>query len=488
MLASLTFLLVAPSRPTLTVPSAVAIHGEMFERALDNLLQINTLPFHAGQFPKSGLLPSEGRFYRAGGDYQEPWTRDATVNSWNAGSLLEPDVAQNTLFAVLGRDEKGQAIVQRDNQWWDKVIWVTGAWNHYLTTGDRKFLTTAYGVSSRLLAAMHAERFDKEFGLYQGPSFFNDGIAGYPAPPASPTDAQGSTFVLDYRGTDKLMTLSTNCLYVAAYENAAKMADALGEPGAATYRANAVALKRSINRRLWMPSEGRYGYLLHGDGALRGKLDSTEEGCGLAFAILFDVASPKQAKSILSRTHIDPKGITDTYPHYPRYSDAHPGRHNVVVWPMIQGLWARAATKLHDTNAFTTQMNDLAHLAESSKGNFYEIYDSKTGAVEGGWQSGIHFNSVPNQTWSATAYLSMVLNGIFGMRFDPKGLRFEPLVPNGWSGAKLSGIAYRGATLDLTVKGTGTRLASVKLDGITLNGGHVASNLQGRHTIELSVK
>lgn len=485
MLASLLFFAVAAStRPTLAAPPAVAIHGAMFEKALDNLLDINTLAFHAGQFPQSGLLPNEGRFYRAGGDYQEPWTRDAAINSWNAGSLLEPDVAQNTLFAVLGRDEKGQPIVQRDNQWWDKVVWVTGAWNHYLTTGDRKFLVTAYGVTSRLLAAMHEERFNKKFGLYQGPSFFNDGIAGYPAPPASPTDAAGSTFVLDYKGADQLMTLSTNCLYVAAYETAAKMAEALREPGAAQYRSAATMLKRNINRHLWMPREGRYGYLLHGDG----KLDPTEEGCGLSFAILFDVASPRQAKSVLAHTHMEPKGITDTYPHYPRYSDSHPGRHNVVVWPMIQGMWARAAAKLRDTNAFATQLNDLAELAESSQGNFYEIYDSKSGAVEGGWQSGIHFNSVPNQTWSATAYLSMVFNGIFGMRFEPNGLHFEPLVPSGWSGARLTGIAYRGATLDLVVHGTGTRLRSMKLDGARLAEGRIPSTLRGKHTVELTVR
>lgn len=492
--ASILTLLIASTviHPMLKLPSEspVVFHQEAFTKAMENLLQINTVPYDPKQFDRSGLLHGQpGKFIRAGGGYDEPWTRDAAINSWNAASLIEPDIARNTLYSVLDKNSGGLPIVQRDNQWWDKVIWTLGAWNHYVTTGDREFLETGYGVTTRLLAAMHKERFDAEFGLYQGPSFFNDGIAGYPEPPA-PADDSGSSFVLDHPGTDKIMALSTNCLYLQAYRTTALMAKELGRPHAEAdeFTKSAEDLKKAINHHMWIPSAGLYGYLIHGTGPERGKLDPSEEGTGLSFAVLFDVASKAQAKSIIERTHIEPRGITDVYPCFPRYAKTPPGRHNVVVWPMVQGMWARAAVHLGALEVFDREMKNLATLALATKGNFYEIYDSKTGAPEEGWQVGGRFiNSQPHQTWSATAYLSMVMNGVFGLRFEPTGLHFEPTVPTGWSGATLSGIQYRGATLEFHVSGMGTKLKSVNMDGKALPGRLVPPTLTGDHTIELVV-
>lgn len=491
MLLALTLgLALAPKAPVLILPerSPAAIHQQAFRFATKNLFEINTIPYDLKRYDRSGLLGGKpGWFIRAGGDYQEPWTRDAAINSWNAASLMEPDIARNTLFAVLEKDAQGRPIVQPDNQWWDKVVWILGAWNHYATTGDRAFLETSYGVATRLLATMRERHFDREFGLFQGPSFFNDGIAGYPAPPA-PANDTGSTFVLDHPGTDKLMALSTNCLYVEGYRTAAKMARELHRDGgeASQFDGEAEALRKTIDRRFWLPTKGRYGYFIHGVGPKRGTLDESQEGTGLSFAVLFDIASRERQRSILRNTHLEPHGIVDVYPHFERYSDDHPGRHNVTVWPMIQGLWARAATKRRDAKLFDREMTTLAKLALGSKGNFYEIYDSKSGAVEGGWQSGIHFGSVPNQTWSATAYLSMVTNGVFGMRFEPSGLRFEPLVPDGWNGARLEGIRYREADLDIRIVGTGGRLVAVRLDGQIVD--RLPASLSGPHSVELTVR
>ena len=89
---------------------------------------------------------------------------------------------RNTLWAVCERLPNGRLIVQRDNQWWDKLIWVTAAWNHFATTGDREFLAAAYEATEESLTEMSQTHFDQEYGLFQGPSHLADGIAGYPAP------------------------------------------------------------------------------------------------------------------------------------------------------------------------------------------------------------------------------------------------------------------------------------------------------------------
>lgn len=470
----------APQSPTLRFdrPETQAKLVPAFESALDNLLRINTVPFDPMVYNQTGKMRGK-TFVRAGGGYQQPWTRDAAINSWNAASLFCPEVARDTLWSVTAPSAQGP-VVQRDNQWWDKVVWIVGAWNHYRVTGDREFLSEGYPVASRLLEEMRSTRFNASYGFFQGPSFFNDGIAGYPSPPADPED-KGSSFVLDHPGTDRLMALSTNCLYVGAYRAAAEMAGELGSDGKKWDRL-ADELRSSINRRLWIPKKGMYGYLVHGDG----RLDESEEGSGIAFAALFGVADAKRSRSILRKAHVEPFGITDVYPHFPRFSDAKPGRHNAIVWPMVQGMWARAAVKVSEVESFRRETENLAKLVAGSGGRFFEIYNAKTGKVDGGWQNGHAWGSEPDQTWSATAYLSMVTNGLFGMRFEPDDLRFRPTVPPSWGGASLSGLRYRKATLDLRLIGSGTRVGSVLLDGRRVD--RVAGDLTGRHTVEIVVR
>jgi len=56
-------------------------------------------------------------------------TRDASINAWNGASLILPDVARNTLLSVLDRTDGGVRI---GGQYWDCIVWTTGAWHHYL--------------------------------------------------------------------------------------------------------------------------------------------------------------------------------------------------------------------------------------------------------------------------------------------------------------------------------------------------------------------
>ncbi|RYG70021.1 hypothetical protein EON80_08690, partial [bacterium] len=105
--------------------------GKAYQGALDNLLRVNTVTDTNKRHNKAGLMSPDARFIKAGGGYDEPWTRDASINSWNAASLLEPTVARNTLWAVCQKQADGSVVLQRDDQWWDKVIWITAAWNHF---------------------------------------------------------------------------------------------------------------------------------------------------------------------------------------------------------------------------------------------------------------------------------------------------------------------------------------------------------------------
>lgn len=476
-----------PGRPRIEFGgsrSTEALLGGAYRAALDNLLDINTVAYDPAEYNQTGLMTDPpGVFIRAGGGYEQPWTRDASVNSWNAASLLSPDVARNTLWSVCRRQDDGTLIVQQDNQWWDQVIWVIAARNHHLTTGDHAFATDAYQAALTTLRLGRERHFNEEYGLFEGPAFMQDGIAGYPSPPYDPEN--GSSFVLDHPDTDTMMCLSTNCLHHAAYLACADLADAQGDRSVAgELRATAARLRTAIDTRLWRPEADSYGYFVHGAGERVGQLEPHQEGNGLAFAVLCGVASPAQTRALLRTTHRQPRGVVNVYPHFARFDDERPGRHNVIVWPMMVGMWGHAAAVGGRTDLFARAVLDIAGL-QRPDGHFWEIHNARTGAVDGGWQNERQWESQPDQTWSATAYLRLIHQGLFGLRFERDGLRFTPSLPEGWGPVTLRDLAYRDMTLDITLTGSGSRIASAKVDG--RRAGAVPAGLRGRHQVRIEL-
>ncbi|OON73048.1 hypothetical protein B1H18_28110 [Streptomyces tsukubensis] len=452
--------------------------------ALTNLFDVNTVPYDPATYDRTGLMSDPpGVFIRAGGGYEQPWTRDASVNTWNAASSLSPGPARNTLWSVVDRQDDGSLIVLQDNQWWDQIIWAVAAWHHYRVTGDRAFLTDAYATAVHTLRRNRAEHYNARYGLFEGPAFMQDGIAGYPSPPYDPDN--DSSFVLDHPDTDKLMSLSTNCLYHAGYLACAAMAEEKGERReAAKLRAEAARLRRTVNARLWRPEAGTYGYFLHGIGERVGRLEPYEEAGGLALAVLCGVASPAHTRSVLARTHREPHGVVNVWPHFPRFDDAHPGRHNVTVWPMVVAMWGHAAAAGGRTDLLAEALKDVAGLV-AGDGHFWELYNARSGAPDGGWQVGHAWDSQPDQTWSATGCLRMIHRGLFGIRHERTGLRLTPSLPSGWGPVTLRGFPYRRAVLDITLEGAGRRVTSATMDGHRLR--TVPADLRGRHRIRVEL-
>jgi glycogen debranching enzyme len=428
----------------------------VFDAALRNLMEINTVRYDPAVYNRTGLLPEEGCFIRAGDAYEQPWTRDTAINCWNAASLLTPEAARNTLWSVCERTQQGRLIVQRDYQWWDKVIWVRGAWEHFSVTGDREFLAPAREAATETLAEKEAERFNSEYGLFMGPAVMADGIAGYPVPPAS---ADGhADFVLEYPESHRLMCLSTNCTYFDAYQCLAGMAEEMGEDSG-PWRKKAAALAAAINRHLWRPETGTYGYFIHGTGSLVGRLNEHQEGLGLALAVLTGVADSSRTAQLMKNVHIQPKGIVPVWPHFEGFHDGYPGRHNVMCWPMIGGFWAEAAMRGGWPDLFYHEMMNLAANVTANNGEFFELYDSVTGAIHGGYQPvGPHgrlYNSCHHQTWSATAFLRMIFRVLLGMRFTVGRMQLEPMLPPEITAVELRNLPWRGSRVRITVSDGG---------------------------------
>jgi glycogen debranching enzyme len=423
----------------------------------------------------------------AGGDYGGEWTRDIAINSWNAASLLRPKVAEKSLWSVtIHRDTIG-------HQFWDKIIWAIAAYNYYLVNGDKLFLANAYTCSANTMKQLEQTTFDEKYGLFMGGSVFNDGIAAYPEPIYEPGNFSGS--VLDHKNSFKIKCLSTNCVYRGAYLALAQMSQILkmDKEVSATYQRKADNIKLNILKYLYNSDKNTFGYLIDQNG----KAQQYQEGLGISFAVIFGVIDGEKANQLISKTVVSKFGITSITPDFPRYSKEMPGRHNNIIWPMVNGFYAKAAIISGSYPSFTHELFGLTHLAlDADKGDydFREIYNPMTGKPDGGYQAwgaehpNYHWESCKLQTWSATAYISMVLNGLFGMNFTEKSLSFNPFLPKEIGSVDLKDLVYRDSNLNISIKGNGNTITSFKLDGKTQTKYWIASTLMGKHTISIEVQ
>jgi len=468
------------------LPSLHSSHSQLsmaFRVAMGDMLS-NIYPFRDGQ------LEEETPCLTAGLSYPTLWTRDNSVNTWHAAGLLLPEVSYDSLRAVLTLDEErgGWRI---GGQYWDAIVWAQGAWAYYLHQGKLRFLSESLEIIERSLLYMEECEFDPEQGLFRGPAFFQDGISGYPDDcsemfnfgsdvrdwvKANPHQAVRTGFGIPW------FALSTNCLYVGAYQVVQAMRAELGLKASPRAAKKEAELKAAIQARFWNEARGSFDYLL----LPGGRRCQHQEGGGLAFALLFDIPTAAQKAAIFDNVFIAPAGIPCLWPTFPRYANHHKtdqlnfygqchgaehfGRHSGTVWPQIQSLWARAALYEGHTAHFEKEFWQLLKVAVRD-GQFTEIFHPNTGEEYGGLQEHyenshiVEWSSVPKTTWGSTGFISLVHMGLLGMRYSVEGIRFEPYLPKGIGDVTLRNISYRGANLTVSVSGQGRSIQSCQING-----------------------
>ncbi|HEY3444534.1 MAG TPA: amylo-alpha-1,6-glucosidase [Paludibaculum sp.] len=434
--------------------------NEAYRIAVGDLLG-NVAPYQAG------LLAAPAPVIFAGLRYYMPWTRDAAINAWNGSTIILPDVTRDTLLSVLV-SEYGTAYIGDggNTQYWDVMVWTTGAWYHYLNTGDREFLALAYSATTNTLERLERNEFDPADGLFRGPGW-SDGVAGYPSEYANSGGESGIHHwprfnpgkVAPQGYGIPMKALSTNCLYYAAYVTAAAMAKELALPARPEYAERADKLKQAINRNFWMPEAGHYRYIV---GPL-GNSDQ-QEALGQAYAVLFGITSPVQTAEILRNQPVQPAGVPAVWPDFPRYQQPDGNafsRHAGAVWPQIQGMWASAGAAYGNSSILGHELFQLAAHAVRDK-QFAELYHPLSGEIYGGMQERpgkgiVLWDSLPRQTWAATAFIRMMIFNVAGLTPGPDGLRFRPCLPAGLTKVELRDLEYRGMTLNITVEGAGCK-------------------------------
>ncbi len=440
---------------------------------------------------QDGLLDSPQPVILAGLDYDTPWTRDAAINVWNGLGLLWPVVSRNTLLAVL---ERHQGKVRIGGQYWDAILWVLGAWAYYLTSLDRDFLELAWHATHNSLERFELEEFDSDYGLFRGPAVYGDGVAAYP----DRYRAGASSSILDWvqaHPNEKvphgygipMLALSTNCVYAQAYRIVNWMAQALGLETNASNEERAKALEKQIRRHFWNPEKGSFRYLVDAQGGCE-----HQEGLGHAFALLFDLANADQAYGVLQHQHITAAGIPCVWPTYPRYAILGGfGRHSGTVWPFVSGFWGETALKFGRVDLFENEFRILTGNINRD-GQCAEIYHPGSGEIYGGLQEagsgpmGMDWKSCARQSWSSSAYLRLILNGLLGLRFATNGMHLSPYLPADTNKLQLTGLNYQHCRLDITLNGQGGSILECQLDGVPA-ASLIQAGLQGQHQVEITL-
>jgi len=129
----------------------------------------------------------------------------------------------------------------------------------------------------------------------------------------------------------------------------------------------------------------------------------------------------------------------------------------------------------------------LALDADKGDYNFREIYNPYTGVPDGGWQCNLHTGSCKCQTWSATAYLNMVINGLVGLRIEDNRMYFKPYLPDNISFIQLKQFKFHHSALQISVKGKGTKIKTFYLNGKKQTKYWIDSNLKGLNRIEIEM-
>ncbi|MDQ7993858.1 MAG: hypothetical protein AAGC63_16470, partial [Propionicimonas sp.] len=144
-----------------------------------------------------------------------------------------------------------------------------------------------------------------------------------------------------------------------------------------------------------------------------------------------------------------------------------------AVWYGWQAGIARAAARAGDAALIHELIGQQVRTVVRAK-TFYEVTDARSGES---WRW-------PGQLWHAAGFVSLVLYGLLGLQYDSAGMSFTPAVAREFDGARLGGLAYRRASLDVEVQGHGSR-CRVLLDGRPVP--RIPAETAGRHTVVLEM-
>lgn len=415
--------------PVLTTPNM--LHQAVYNMALDEM--VNAVE------PDTTL--------RTGKEWAGVWTRDVSYSIILSMAALQPEASMISLMNKV--NPSGQIIQDTGSggAWpisTDRMVWVLAAWEVYKVTGDRAWLEKVYPIALRSMEK-DAKTIWSEAGLVKGETSFMDWREqSYPRWMQTADISQSEA-------------MGTNVMYAAALNAVSEMASTLGQKKVAEeYAKKSAELAAAIDRTFYMPDKGYYGMYTYGrDSKI---LNPRAESLGEALAILYDIAPAERQKEISQNAPQTPFGAPVFYP---QISDM-PNYHNNALWPWVAAYWTLAQAKAGNESGVLEGIGSIfrpAALFTTNKENLNldngDIYTELNSS---------------NMLWCLAGNIALTQQILFGVHFEKDGLRIAPFVPEALGADRtLDNFPYRGARLDITVKGYGDKVKSLTLNGKALD-------------------
>ncbi len=380
---------------------------------------------------------------RTGKEWAGVWTRDVSYSILLSMAYMQPEASMISLMKKV--NPSGQIIQDTGSggAWpisTDRMVWTLAAYEIYKVTGDRKWLEKVYPIVERSLAK-DEKTVMSENGLVKGETSFIDWREqSYPRWMQTVDISQSEA-------------MGTNVMYAAALDAAGQMASILGKKKEADkYFARSEALAANIDKVFWMPDKGYYGMYTYGrDNKI---LNPRAETLGEALAILYDIAPADHQKSISENNPHTPFGPAIFYP---QISDM-PNYHNNALWPWVGAYWTLAQAKAGNEKGVLEGIGSVyrpAALFCTNKENF----NLDNGDIF------TELNS-SNMLWCLAGNIALTTRVLFGIHYEKDGLLISPFVPEALAATRtLTDFPYRGAKLDITVEGFGSKVSELTING-----------------------
>lgn len=494
-------------RPTLSTGNVM--FDALYQLALDEAEECSVSQIKDGAFRRGAPVSCgpDGCF-ETGRKWNYVWTRDtayavdlglAWTDPLRAKSSLDfklsarrgEDDAKSALFIVQDTGTGGSYPVSTD-----RAVWAIGARRvlaHLPADARAVFGERAARGIFETIEQDRAVAFDEADGLYRGEQSFLDWRAqSYPAWTVPDTVHIGMS-----------KALSTNITHLALIETGSELAEERGDaPRAERLRVMAADLRARIRTRFWLPEDKQFATFIATE------LDPSPtrrfDLLGTSLAVLFDVATPEQARAAIASYPVMPKGPPVMFPE----EQGVPIYHNRAIWPFVTAYWVKAAKKAERARAVEHGITSLVRGAALNLSNM-ENLEVVTGRpwVEDGATSGPVVNS-QRQLWSVAGYLGVVNEVFFGLEATRSGVKIAPMVPRGlrrslFGGSEslaLNNVRLREKELSVVLnlppasgRGEGDerderdqgayRIARVRLNGRVVPHGVIADNLLAKRNL-----
>jgi hypothetical protein len=401
--------MVAIAPQALATETASPLFDGLFALAQQEMRQDQVTAIRDSAFDHGRPLPCD--CYQTGEKWPYVWTRDLSFAADLALARLDPERTRRSLRFKLS-DVRTPGVPQglyvaqdtgSGGSWpisTDRVVWFLAA-RHLLD--DKAFADETWQALRDTLAQDREYAFDEGIGLYRGETSFLDWREQtYPAWTEK-----------DVRFIAESFALSTNVLHYEALRLAVDMASRRhDDAAAATWRAQADALAKSIDNRFWNRKRGMYMSYI-GTAAHPVPFEAYDL-LGISLAVLSGAVPEQRARESLANYPATEAGSPVVWP---QHRDV-PIYHNRAIWPFVSAYALKAARGVEAPERIAHELRSLmrgAALAGSNMEN-YEFL-SQAAHVDDGALSGPVVNS-PRQLWSVAGYLDMVLEGVFGLQAD----------------------------------------------------------------------